>query len=128
MLALLVHVGLSSCTTLYQISVFLRGTVSSRLRLCRRYGILLLRLGILSFGGDHSLVHGTTSSQIIAHITIILGELQMTELRELCDLLGLILKDKIAETYLLLVVALVNIFWTCARHLLIIILTHYIFY
>ena len=52
----------------------------------------------------------------------------MTQLRELCDLLGLILKDEIAETYLILIVALVNVLRTSARHLLVIILTHYIFH
>ena len=124
MLALLVHVGLSSRTTLDQVPVFLGGAIPSRLRLSRRHCILLLGLSILSFGGDHSLAHGTASSQVVAHVTVILRELQMAELRELSDLLGLILQDEIAETDLLLVVALVNVFGTSARHLLVVILTH----
>ena len=106
--------------------MFLRWTIPSRLGL-RWYNILLLRLSILSFRSDH-LVHRTATTNIIAYVTIILWELQMTQLRELCDLLGLILQDEIAETYLFLIIALVNVFWTSARQLLVIVLTHDVFY
>lgn len=128
LLALLVHVGLSSRATLNQVPVLLGGTVPSRLRLGRRHCILLLGLSILSLGGDHGLVHGAASAQVIADVAVVLRELQMTKLRELCHLLCLILEDEIAETYRFLVVALVNIAGASARHLLVVILTHDVFH